>query len=109
MQCLIMDMPLMISVARWHTADRHGKTEEVALAIEGDIHRCDHANARTQQLGNALPRVGVQPGLFKPTPCASRGGQDGLAQCRRVGQEKLQRCQLARTYLATSIVQLRER
>lgn len=35
MQHLIMDMPLMISVARWHAADRHGKTEEVALAIEG--------------------------------------------------------------------------
>lgn len=45
MQRLIMDMPLMISVARWHAADRHGKTEEVALAIERNIHRCNHANA----------------------------------------------------------------
>lgn len=33
MQRLIMDMPLMISGARWAAADHHGNTEEVALAI----------------------------------------------------------------------------
>lgn len=33
MQRLIMDMPLMISGARWAAADHHGKAEEVALAI----------------------------------------------------------------------------
>jgi len=44
MQRLIMDMPLMISAARWHAADHYGKTE-VVRAIEGDIHRCDHATA----------------------------------------------------------------
>ncbi|MDP2020047.1 MAG: hypothetical protein Q8L16_04060 [Hydrogenophaga sp.] len=38
-------MALMISAARWQAADHHGKTEVVALAIEGDIHRCDHATA----------------------------------------------------------------
>lgn len=45
MQRLIMDMPLMISAAIRHAADHHGKTEVVALAIEGDIHRYDHATA----------------------------------------------------------------
>jgi hypothetical protein len=60
MQRLIMDMPLMISAAIRHAADHHGKTGVVALAIEGDIHRYDHATApaRTQQLANALPRLG---------------------------------------------------
>ena len=106
---LMQNQPLLISSLLEFAERHHADGEIVSRRVEGDIHRCDHANARTQQLGNALPRVGVQPGLFKPTPCASRGGQDGLAQCRIVGQEKLQRCQLARTYLATSIVQLRER
>jgi hypothetical protein len=32
---LIMDRPLMISAAIRHAADQHGKTEVVALAIEG--------------------------------------------------------------------------
>jgi len=36
MQRLIMDMPRMISAAIRHAADHHGKTEVVALAIEGD-------------------------------------------------------------------------
>jgi hypothetical protein len=40
-----MDMPLMISAVRCHTADHQSKAEVVALAIEGDIHRCDHATA----------------------------------------------------------------
>ena len=63
MHRLIMDMPLMISASIRHAANHHGKTEVVAIANEGDIHRCDHAtaDARTQQLANALPRLGAQP------------------------------------------------
>jgi hypothetical protein len=47
-----------------HAADHPGKPEVVALAIEDDTHRCDHATtlASTQQLANALPRLGVQSG-----------------------------------------------
>jgi hypothetical protein len=54
----------LISAAIRHATDHHCKTEVVALAIEGDIHRCDRptAHARTQQLANALPGLGVQPG-----------------------------------------------
>ncbi|MBW8469071.1 MAG: hypothetical protein K0M67_12465 [Thiobacillus sp.] len=80
-------MALMISAARWHAADHHGKTEVVALAIEGDIHRCDHAtaHARTQQLGNALPRLGVQPGssLFSLTWNTRRGCHPRRSQAAR--------------------------
>lgn len=47
MQRLIMDMPLMISAAIRHAADRQGKTAVVALAFEDDIHRCDHATTLT--------------------------------------------------------------
>ncbi len=63
MHRLIMDMPLIISASIRHAADHHGKTEVVAIANDGDIHRCDHAtaHARTQQLANALPRLGAQP------------------------------------------------
>ncbi len=39
MHRLIMDMPLMISASIRHAADHHGKTEVVAIANEGDIHR----------------------------------------------------------------------
>jgi len=49
MQRLIMDMPRMISAAIRHAADHHGKTEVVALAIEGDhppLRPCDRARAR---------------------------------------------------------------
>ena len=44
MQRLIMDMPLMISAAIRHAAEHHRKTEVVALAMEVDIHRYDHAD-----------------------------------------------------------------
>ena len=66
MHRLIMDMPLIISASIRHAADHHGKTEVVAIANEGDIHRCDHAtaDARTQQLANALPRLGAQPSVL---------------------------------------------
>ena len=84
MQRLIMNMPLMISAAIRHAADHHGKTEVVALAIEGDIHRYDHAtaHARTQQLANALPRLGVQPGsrLFSLAWNTRRGCHLGRSQ-----------------------------
>lgn len=43
MQRSIMDMALMISAAIRHAINHHDKTEVVALAIEDDIHRCDHA------------------------------------------------------------------
>jgi len=64
MQGLIMDMPLMISAAIRHAAEFHGTTEVVARTIEGDIHRYDYAtaHARTQQLANALLRLGMKPG-----------------------------------------------
>ncbi len=48
MKRLIMDMPLMISAAIRHAVDHHGKTE-VVRAIEGDIHRCDHATAHARE------------------------------------------------------------
>ena len=59
-----MDMPLMISAAIRYAAAYHGSTEVVARTIEGDLHRYDYAtaHARTQQLANALARLGVQPG-----------------------------------------------
>jgi len=49
MQRLIMEMPLMISAAIRQAADHHGKTEVVALAIEGAIHRCDHSTAHARE------------------------------------------------------------
>jgi fatty-acyl-CoA synthase len=64
MQGLIMDMPLMISAAIRYAATFHGSTEVVARTIEGDLHRYDYAeaHARTQQLANALGRLGMKPG-----------------------------------------------
>ncbi len=86
-------MPLMISVAIRHAADHHGKTEVVALAIEDDIHRCDHASAlaRTQQLANALLRLGVQPGssLVRPAGNTRRGCQLGRSQAARHASQSL--------------------
>ena len=55
MQRLIMDMPLMISAALRHAADHHGKTGVMALAIEGDIHRYDHATARAHAAAGPTP------------------------------------------------------
>lgn len=64
MQRLIVNTALRISAALRQAADHHGKTKSVALAIEDDVHRCDHETAlmRTQQLANALPRLRAQPG-----------------------------------------------
>lgn len=87
MQRLVMDMPLMTSAAIRHAADHHGKTEVMALAIEGDIHRYDHAtaHARTQQLANDLPRLGVQPSsrLFSLAWNTRRGCHLGRSQAAR--------------------------
>ena len=71
MHRLIMDMPLMISASIRHAANHHGKTEAVAIANEGDIHRCDHAtaHARTRARSNW------------PMPC--RVWARSLVSCRR--------------------------
>ena len=93
-----MGMPLMISAAMLHAADHHGKTGVVALAIEGDIRRDNHApRARTQKLANALRRLGVQqrarPGAARwrevlrnllPAPFAGLGFRAPEGQTLRV-------------------------
>lgn len=72
MQRLIMDMPRMISAAIRHVADHRGKTEVVALAIEGDhppLRPCDRARAhaatgqRLAASGRASWYPPLQPGL----------------------------------------------
>ncbi len=63
MKRLIMDMPLMISAARWHAADHHGKTEVVALAIEGDtLKRHPLSSSRRLEAAGRTPPHSLEGG-----------------------------------------------
>ena len=57
------------------------------LAIEDNIHHCENAAAlaRMQQLANALPRLGLQPGssLFSLACNTRRGCHLGRCQAAR--------------------------
>jgi fatty-acyl-CoA synthase len=60
----MMDFPLLTPSLLRFAAQHHGTTAIVSRTVEGPIHRYsyDDAYARTQQLANALLRLGVSQG-----------------------------------------------
>ncbi|MCR4158404.1 long-chain-fatty-acid--CoA ligase [Kerstersia gyiorum] len=60
----MMHQPLLISSVLRHAATYHGKTEIVSRTVEGPLHRYTYADAwrRSQQLANALQRLGLKLG-----------------------------------------------
>lgn len=60
----MMDWPLLTPSLIRFAAQHHGSTEIVSRTTEGPIHRYTYrdAYARTQQLANALTRLGVRQG-----------------------------------------------
>ena len=64
MRGLMMDTPLLVSSLLRHGAAIYGDSEVVSRTVEGPIHRYGYAEAhrRSQQLANALTRLGVKLG-----------------------------------------------
>ncbi len=64
MHGLMMNMPLLISSLIRHASDHHGDREIVSRLTEGGIHRYTYLDAhkRSRQLGNALIKLGIEPG-----------------------------------------------
>jgi fatty-acyl-CoA synthase len=61
---LMMDRPLLVTPLLEFAAHYHADTEVVTRSVEGPIHRITYAQMwmRTQQLANALIKLGVKPG-----------------------------------------------
>ncbi|MFD1623168.1 3-(methylthio)propionyl-CoA ligase [Azospirillum griseum] len=61
---LMMDSPLLVTMALRHAALYHADTEIVSRTTEGPIHRYTYADAwaRAQKLAHALVKLGLQPG-----------------------------------------------
>ena len=64
MRGLMMDWPLLTTSLIEFAAQHHGSTQIVSRTVEGPIYRYTYrdAYARTQQLANALIRLGVKQG-----------------------------------------------
>ena len=64
MNGLVRQRPLPISALLRHAEREHGDREVVSHRVEGDLHRCSHAEltARARRLANALAAAGVAPG-----------------------------------------------
>jgi fatty-acyl-CoA synthase len=61
---MMMNMPLLVTSLLRHAANYHGDAEIVSRTVEGPIHRYTYADAwkRSQQLANALARLGLKHG-----------------------------------------------
>src|SRR5690242_19300663 len=61
MQCLMMDMPLLVSGLIRHADRFHGTTEIVSKTVEGAVHRYGwrDVHRRAKRVANALKRLGV--------------------------------------------------
>lgn len=64
MQGLMMNMPLTVTSILRHAANYHGDTEVVTRSVEGPIHRTTYSEIwkRSQQLANALKKLGAKKG-----------------------------------------------